>query len=272
MVRDTKEHSPEDVLEILKGIKQHPGMYGFHNESLTAHHLDLFMFGLCIGFPWMRQFGLAISKHKKTYPAFLPDKIPWNEGIDFAIQMIEEDIENLKISPPAKIIESLTQRKTMAAKKPRAKKKQSPKPEPKRLYLKYDESRSGGGICESQENESWPYRNHEYIEVSFTSLHRNPPEGQFFYDSFEVSDELYNADQVYMAVVRYTDGDTFGHTCGYWSVEGIFGSRREAERLLTKLEEDAGKPFTLGKYTKAWHGYFTRFERTQIETIEVLEK
>lgn len=161
--------------------------------------------------------------------------------------------------------------KKQKAKKPqKAKKKQAP--EPKRLYLVYDETRSGGNICEGEEDSDWPNRDPEYIEVSFTALYRNPPENRFFYDSFEVSEEVYNAEQVYMAVVRYSDGDTFGYTSGYWSVEGIFSSQSEAEKLLSKLDNEASQPFTMGKYTKAWHGYFGSFEGTQVEFLTVQEK
>lgn len=154
------------------------------------------------------------------------------------------------------------------------KKKIKPKQEtePLRLYLVYDETRSGGGICAGQENDPWPNREDEYIEVHFKALYRQPPSDRFFYDSFEVTEEVYNAEKVHMAVVRYGDGDTFGRSNGHWSVEGIFLTLAEAEETLAKLEEDAGKPFTVGKYNKNWHGYFASFEGTQVEIMTVFDK
>lgn len=148
----------------------------------------------------------------------------------------------------------------MAAKKTKLQKK----PEPKRLYLVYDEYRSGGNICKGQEDDPWPNRENEYIEVSFKALYRNPPGNRFFYDSFEVSDEVYNAEKVHMAVVRYGDGDTFGYTKGHWSVEGIFLTLSEAEKALDAVEKETHN-------NRAWHGYFASFEGTQIEIMTVFE-
>lgn len=156
----------------------------------------------------------------------------------------------------------------MAAKKT---KPQKSRREPKRLYLVYDEHRSGGGIREGEEDDPWPSREDEYIEVHFKALYRQPPSDRFFYDSFEVSDEVYNAEKVHMAVVRYGDGDTFGRSNGHWSVEGIFLTLSEAEKTLAELEKDAGKPYTIGKYNKNWHGYFASFEGTQVEIMTVFE-
>ena len=86
-------------------------------------------------------------------------------------------------------------------------------PPQKMLYLGYTSTSTGG---EAESNEQWASHSPRYIKVKFTSLSRES--GTFFGHNIVVTDEVYAADEVYLIVVRYQDGDTFGTSHGNWTV------------------------------------------------------
>ena len=51
-----------------------------------------------------------------------------------------------------------------------------------------------------------------------------------FYDSYEVTEDIYKATVLHMAVIRYSDGDTFGHSSGHWHVVGFYHTLEQADR------------------------------------------
>lgn len=140
------------------------------------------------------------------------------------------------------------------------------KEEPVRIYLDYSESRSGGAAHDPTDR--WTSHDDIVIDVEFKRLHRSQP-AKFFYDSFELSNpDLAKLDKLYMAVVRYSTGNTFGHTQGAWHVEGFAPTYQIAELML----EEATKPSIKGDYKsyKPWEGYFERLTNTEIYTMEVV--
>ena len=141
-----------------------------------------------------------------------------------------------------------------------------PVAEPTRLYIEYNTSSEGGHALS---DERWSDRSDEHTTVDFIRLHRNPPSHRFFYDSIELSHpEMAALDKLYLAVVRYTTGDTFGTSYGRWHIVGIAPKYEIAAAML----EEALKPADKGDYKnyKPWEGYFERFEDTEIHTLEVV--
>lgn len=132
-----------------------------------------------------------------------------------------------------------------------------------RLYLAYHENRTGGEICEGQENESWPSHESSHTEVIFERLCRNQPCDRMFYDSFEVDPALIPHSELFLAVVRYSSGDTFGNSEGNWHTAGVFKTRKEAAKHLEHITSD--------KYTgcKPWEGYFESLEGTTVERLQI---
>lgn len=131
-----------------------------------------------------------------------------------------------------------------------------------RLYFTYDERSTGGEDINPEEE--WSDRTPTTIEVRFREFYRTPPAHRFFYDSVEVDEDTFNSDEAYLAVVRYSTGDTFGHTDGAWHIVGAANSVKKAEEMLQIAlnSKDSYKP---------WEGYFERFERTEIERLIVRE-
>ncbi len=140
--------------------------------------------------------------------------------------------------------------------------KQETPVEPTRVYLDYYESRSGGEP--EDPSDRWTHHSDVVIEVEFTRLHRTQP-AKFFFDSYELSNpDLAKLDTLYMAVVRYSTGNTFGHTEGAWHVVGFAPTYQIAELMLT----EATKADSLGY--KPWEGYFESLTDTEIHTMELV--
>jgi hypothetical protein len=139
--------------------------------------------------------------------------------------------------------------------------------EPKRLYIEYNRSEYGGEAIDPSDR--WSNRTVTVITVDFIRLHREQPKNRFFYDSIEVlNEDLIKLDKLYLAVVRYSTGDTFGRTEGEWDIVGVAPTYKIAEVML----EEAIKPAKPGDYKnyKPWEGYFERLEDTEIHTMEVV--
>ena len=134
------------------------------------------------------------------------------------------------------------------------------------LYVEYKEHVSGG---EAKSNDEWTDYEDTYKEVTFIRLHREQPKHIFFYDSIEVSNkDLLLLDSLYLAVVRYSTGDTFGHTEGAWALVGVAPTYKIAELML----EEATKPTEKGDYRnyRPWEGYFEEFTNTEIHKLDVV--
>lgn len=131
--------------------------------------------------------------------------------------------------------------------------------EPLRLYLVYDENRSGGAAHDP--NDRWTNHEPTYIDVKFHEFYRQPPTHRFFYDSIMVDEETFNADRAYLAVVRYSTGDTFGSTYGAFYIVGATATRKEATTMLEEALKGSGY--------KPWEGYFESLEGTEVHGLVV---
>ena len=134
-----------------------------------------------------------------------------------------------------------------------------------KIYVVFDESTEGGAICEGEENSSWPSHEDNYVHVTFKALYRNPPTDRFFYDSFEVADELLQENALHLAVVRYFSGGTFGNTCGYFYIVGAFKTSTDAEVAIKKTLESKDP------VNYPWNGYFSGYEDDEIHVLNVFD-
>ena len=133
------------------------------------------------------------------------------------------------------------------------------------VYVVYDEYRSGGEICEGQENDPWPsYEDTEIDMVVRSILVSNP--NVLYLDSVEVKDaaKVEVGQTVYLVTVRYSTGDTFGNTNGAFKFEGVYTSREKANEAAHQIESDKYKGHC------CWKGYFEQLECVGVESY-VLE-
>jgi hypothetical protein len=137
----------------------------------------------------------------------------------------------------------------------------------KMLYLSYDETRRGGA-CTSRD----PYslREDAHTEVVFNGLSRDKDDSTFFPSAreIEVTDEVYAADEVYLVVVRYQDGDIFGTSYGNWGIWAVVASEAEALRLAEEVKKPVQRPKPGDPY-RFWEGYFSHLEGVEIHSFRV---
>lgn len=153
-----------------------------------------------------------------------------------------------------------------------------PSPPPQKcLYLGYKSS-STGGVRES--DEPFSCRSPTYVSVTFTSLSRES--ATFFGHNIYVTDEVYDAKEVYLVVVRYSDGDSFGTSYGNWTVWAATASEDEALKIAASIEDgslvreaEAGRKKN-PKDPKVWvsipwDGHFSSLEGVEIHSFRVTQ-
>ena len=125
------------------------------------------------------------------------------------------------------------------------------------LYIDKEQDSQGGEVYEG---ETGPYASHEpkYITTTFTRA--SFTSDRMFYETIDVSDslarEIKKAGKVYLAVIFYADGDTFGTTYGYFQLSGVSATLAGAEKQNKKALS--------GKGYKPWEGYFSRLIGAEI--------
>lgn len=149
-----------------------------------------------------------------------------------------------------------------------------PPPLPKRLYLGYKTTSSGG---KRESKAPYSSRSPQYIEVTFTSLSRES--GTFFAHDIEVSDEVYAAEEVFLVVVRYRDGDSFGTSYGNWTVFAAVATEEEALKISKSIEDGSLAKAVEADQKKGvynthlqWVGYFSNLEGVEIHSFRVAQK
>ncbi len=126
------------------------------------------------------------------------------------------------------------------------------------LHLIYEESRSGGEVCQGQEQDSYPDREDEYIDwrTNGVSLTTKQYDGKLHTEFTPTKGQV-----VYVPYVRYSDGDTFGTTRGHWAVWQAFLSKEEAEENLKRVlrmrwDEPDHRKWPQHWPYPSWTGYF----------------
>jgi hypothetical protein len=121
-----------------------------------------------------------------------------------------------------------------------------------KVYLSYSEETRGGEICAGQEDHSWP--DHEDTVISFTpeSLCTRKGDSQETI-GVDFDPTAFVGEKIYMVLVRYFDGDTFGRVTGCWYVEGIYTDLKKAKRIVSRIE--TGKYKDKNTYLP-WQTYF----------------
>lgn len=142
--------------------------------------------------------------------------------------------------------------------------------EKNKLYVCYDQSESGGHICAGDEDDDWPSREPSYITTHFDkvirlltkdtlNLGKYLPEGEYVYN---VSEEAMAATRVFVPVITYSDGNTFGSSHGHVYLVGAYATIEEAEEALEGAKAGDGY--------QPWVGYFSSLEDDEIKILAVI--
>ena len=139
------------------------------------------------------------------------------------------------------------------------------------LYLDYNEDREGG---EALDDADWSDHAPAHISFNLINILKYKEHiGRGWSEEIEVSEEIFNSKTVFLVVVRYSDGDTFGTTFGHWNIMAVYNLKTKARQLKERIENN--KLEKTDKYgdwkTKPWTGYFASLEGVEIHEMPVIE-
>lgn len=134
------------------------------------------------------------------------------------------------------------------------------------LWVTYKEHCSGGGIVEGEEDKAYPDREEEYIDWQLLNVNISEP-NSLYRDPVKVkcSKLVRPGDSMYLVVVRYSSGDTFGHSSGHAYAEGVYDTK-ECANLVAAMIEAESYP-SVGYLP--WVGFFESLEGVEIHNITV---
>lgn len=161
------------------------------------------------------------------------------------------------------------------------------------IYVLYQVSSTGGDPVDDSE---WSERTPEDIELSLNGFYFNEPgikgclsefgrnfNFRLIWDELEVDEKSAFSKTLYLVILRYGDGDTFGTSSGHHSFLGATTSLKLAESLREAVSKDHStidiKSWSnetdtmvvsgLSGY-KCFNGYFSSYEGCEIATIDCL--
>lgn len=162
-----------------------------------------------------------------------------------------------------------TKKKTRAVKQDNTTKQEPVKPTGTPLFLTYSEDRTGGQVCAGQEGEKWASHEDEHIHVEFNELLLEKPTDSRSYPHEVLGPEdVKEGDELYLTIVRYYDGGTFGRTCGYWHVHGVHKTAAEAAELAKTVHAKGSDRRSYDQYCP-WIGYFAGLEGVEVHEFRV---
>jgi hypothetical protein len=126
----------------------------------------------------------------------------------------------------------------------------------------------------SSDGDGSRYSGYSYYDLDFNVLgvyrNRQLAEGKAgskcWVEEIEVGFDPAKVDEVYLVVVRYRDGGTFGST-GYWKLIGPYLTSKEAYGVEDAINKDAyGDP---KKEYMPWRGYFASLTSVGVEIFRL---
>lgn len=132
-----------------------------------------------------------------------------------------------------------------------------------KLYITYDSSQEGG---EPESDDEWCTFSDEHRTFSLENCYLSFDEksrSRFEYFAHEVPFNVEKGDDIYLLVVRYSSGSTFGNIYGCHHIVDIYSSKEEAYKV-----EETIRNGTYSGY-KCWEGYFESLEDVSVESLVV---
>ena len=126
-----------------------------------------------------------------------------------------------------------------------------------KIYIEYSSSSDGGDPLTS---ERWSRRTDRRTTLDVKRLYKSEPTHLFFKDVLEVEASVLECKVVFLVVVRYKDGDSFGDCYGNFHFYSIRATKKEAEADKAIIESPRGE----NDDYRPWDGYFERLEEVEI--------
>ena len=168
-------------------------------------------------------------------------------------------------------------------------KKVAPEEDPFRVWVNWEYTHcSGGGICEGQEDDDWPNRETEYKDHEVHGVYsEDAKDGRgwsCYNESLDVEFEPTSGAEVWLVVVTYSSGDTFGSSSGNVCVVGCYDEEAQADSIASDIRADDNdtdrayrrdlKKSKKERFTgyKAWTGYFEGLEGVEVHRMRLDER
>jgi hypothetical protein len=177
-----------------------------------------------------------------------------------------------------------------AAKKAKGKGTKCPvmEPDPFRVWVDWEYTHcSGGDICEGEEDASYPSRETEYKDHEVLGVYScDSKDGRGwsrYNESVDVPFEPVTGAEVFLVVVTYSSGDTFGSSSGNVTIVGCYEEKAQAESIASDIRADdmdvdrdyrrSGKKTKKERFTgcKEWTGYFDGLEGVEVHRLRLDE-
>ncbi|MHA1794809.1 MAG: hypothetical protein ACTSUK_01760 [Promethearchaeota archaeon] len=128
------------------------------------------------------------------------------------------------------------------------------------VYLTYESGTSGGEICDGQQDSDWPDREDTCTMFVPKNIKLKAPEWS---ETIEIDFDPSKLEYLYVVIVRYSSGDTFGSTLGNWHIAGAYANFAKAKKIENKINNDTYKGYT------PWVGYFEALEGVTVEKLDI---
>ena len=130
-----------------------------------------------------------------------------------------------------------------------------------KVFITYDESSSGGEDLNPEEE--WSSRADRIYDFRLVRASLERTTKSWYSEEFEIDSEIRPQD-VFVVLVRYSSGDTFGSSYGHGHIEGVYFDKDKAMEVAETIENGTynKKGFNKRGYT-VWEGYFESLESAQ---------
>jgi hypothetical protein len=158
------------------------------------------------------------------------------------------------------------------------------------LVLTYKEYKTGGEAIDP--GDQWTDHEPEYIHWTAENVYVDEPGKKarektkvWYTEVLKPNFEVKKGDTLWLVIVRYTTGCTFGSTHGAWHIEGAFQHQGQAEKVKKAILDDwdayrnrsfkeKQKGTFKDKYVsphgyKVWMGYFESLEEVDVQSFVV---
>jgi len=135
-----------------------------------------------------------------------------------------------------------------------------------KIYLYYNEDETGGNISEGYEDSEWPSHEPLYRSFHVLGLSRTIKKNDWI-EQIEVDFDPKEVNDVWVVIVRYQSGDSFGSSYGNWHIEGAYKAEGKAIFIKKSIENGTYK----GWY-KPWIGYFEGLESVEVVKMNLVDE
>lgn len=143
----------------------------------------------------------------------------------------------------------------------------------------------GGGICEGQEDQSYPSRETEYKDHEVHAAYTTDSDDRGwsrYNERMDVDFEPVSGEEVFVVVATYGTGDTFGSSEGNVCIVDVFKDEARADSIARDIRHDDDKgldPYGDAKKAKQqkftgykpWAGYFDSLGHVEVHRLRLDE-